>query len=176
MEGRPFLFFLIISLLFSCAGPIPIRESGTPRIIKNVPFYPQEIYQCGPASLAAVLNYWGLKVSPADIAGAIYSQEAQGTLDVDMGFYAEKKGLKARQYRGGWEDLKKGIDSGVPLIVLVDYGFWVYQQNHFMVVIGYDENAVIAHSGKERDKRIPLNHFLRTWERTKFWTLQVTPP
>lgn len=170
------LLFLIIPLLFSCAGPIPLKESGTARILNNVPFYPQETWQCGPASLAAVLNYWGLKVSPADITAAIYSQEAKGTLDMDMVFYAEKKGWKATQYPGGREDVIKEIDAGIPLIVLVDYGFWIYQQQHFMVVIGYDETAVIAHSGKERNKRIPWKYFLRTWEKTKFWTLRVTPP
>jgi len=50
---------------------------------------------------------------------------------VDMGLYAEKKGLKAIQYAGSLEDLKRNIDSNYPLIVLVDYGFWVYQKNHF---------------------------------------------
>jgi ABC-type bacteriocin/lantibiotic exporter with double-glycine peptidase domain len=145
-------------------------------MIKNVPFFPQEIYQCGPASLAAVLNYWGLKVSPADIAASIFSREAGGTLNVDMVFYAENKGLKARQYRGAREDLQEAIDSGIPLIVLIDQGFWVVQQNHFMVVWGYDENSVIAHSGKESNKRVAWNHFLKTWERAEFWTLRVTPP
>jgi ABC-type bacteriocin/lantibiotic exporter with double-glycine peptidase domain len=170
------LLFLMIPLLFSCAGSIPLKESGTARILSHVPFYPQETWQCGPASMAAVLNYWGLKVSPADIAAAIYSQEAKGTLDVDMVFYAAKKGWKTRQYRGGREDVIKEIDSGIPVIVLVDYGFWIYQQRHFMVVIGYDENAVIAHSGKERNKVIPWKYFLKTWEKTEFWTLRVTPP
>ncbi|MBM4333067.1 MAG: peptidase C39 family protein [Deltaproteobacteria bacterium] len=175
VEGGPFLLFLIILFVFSCAGPARFQESRGVRAIENVPFFPQEAYQCGPASLAGVLNFWGLKVSPEEIAADIYSKAAQGTLDVDMVFYAERKGLQARQYQGGWEDFKKSIDSGIPLIILVDYGFWVYQQNHFMVVIGYDENAVIAHSGKERNKVFPRGIFLKTWERANFWTLQITP-
>ncbi len=144
--------------------------------MKNVPFYPQEEWQCGPSSLAAVFNFWGWEVSPADIADAIYSREAKGTLDRDMVFYAERKGWKTRKYEGGREDVIRQINSGIPLVVLVDYGFWIYRQHHFMVVIGYDENAVIAHSGKERNKMIPWRHFLRIWEKTKFWTLRVTPP
>lgn len=143
--------------------------------MKDVPFYPQEAWQCGPSSLAAVFNFWGWKVSPEDIAAAIYSREAKGTLDMDMVFYAEKKGWKTKQYQGGREDILREINSGIPLVVLVDYGFWVYQQYHFMVVIGYDENAVIAHSGKDRNKVIPWSYFLRTWEKTKFWTLRITP-
>jgi len=42
--------------------------------------------------------------------------------------------------------LKKNIDSGYPLIVLVDYGFWAFHSNHFMVVVGYNEDGVIVNS------------------------------
>ncbi len=167
---------LILLLICACAGSFPLKDSGRARLLKDVPFYPQETWQCGPASLAAVFNFWGGRVSPEEIAAAVYSREAKGTLDMDMVFYAEKKGWKTRQYQGGREDILKEIDSGIPLVVLVDYGFWIYHQHHFMVVIGYDENAVIAHSGMEREKRISWDYFLRTWEKTKFWTLRVTPP
>jgi predicted double-glycine peptidase len=166
---------VILFLLFSCAELSKNRESRTPRLIENVPFYPQEAYQCGPASLAGVLNYWGGQTSPAEIAAEIYSPKAGGTLDVDMVLYAEKKGLKAVQYAGSLGDLKKNIDSNYPLIVLVDYGFWVYQKNHFMVVVGYSENGLIANSEKEQHKVIPLENFLKAWERTRFWTLRITP-
>ena len=40
--------------------------------VEGVSFYPQTEYQCGPASLAAVLNYWGKSVSPEEIAEAIF--------------------------------------------------------------------------------------------------------
>jgi hypothetical protein len=48
---------MILLLLFSCTGLSPNRESKTARLIKNVPFYPQEDYQCGPASLAGVWTW-----------------------------------------------------------------------------------------------------------------------
>jgi len=175
VKGCPFFFFLLISLLFSCAGPSPLKEFGTFPTIPNVPFYPQEAYQCGPAALAGVLNYWGVQVSPSDIAAEIFSAKAKGTLDIDMIFYAERKGLKAVQFKGNLDDLQRNIHSGNPLIVLVDYGFWVYEQNHFMVVVGYAKGGIIANSGKEKHKFIPLDNFWKTWERAKFWTLRVTP-
>ena len=175
VAGSPLLWFLILPLIFSCAGLPPNGESKDTRIISNVPFYPQEDYQCGPASLAGVLNYWGFNISPAEIAAEIYSPGARGTLDVDMGFYAAKKGLRASQYRGSLEDLKSHIDSREPLLVLVDDGFWVYEQAHFMVVVGYDTDGLIVNSGKEQRRFIPLSRFLRSWERTRFWTLRITP-
>jgi len=144
-------------------------------MILSVPFHPQEGFQCGPASLAGVLNHWNINVSPEEIASEIYSKSAKGTLNIDMVLYAEKRGLKARQYRGNLEDIKSKIDAGYPLIVLVDKGFLVYQKNHFMVVIGYQEEGLLANSGREQHKFIPVKDFLRSWERTKFWTLWITP-
>jgi ABC-type bacteriocin/lantibiotic exporter with double-glycine peptidase domain len=166
---------LLLGIILSCVG---IRE-GPPfeasRVIESVPFYPQKKLQCGPASLAGVLNYWGLSISPEEIATEIYSRSARGTLDADMLLFAERNGLKAYHYRGSLEDIRTNIDSGHPLIVLVDYGFWIYQENHFMVIVGYDDDRVIANSGKHRLRSVPLGGFLRSWERTQFWTLLITP-
>jgi ABC-type bacteriocin/lantibiotic exporter with double-glycine peptidase domain len=173
-KKRPYFFLLSLALLFSCAGISSIKESGTARSIQNVPFYPQEMYQCGPASLAGVLNFWGVSSSPEEIAAEIYSRSAKGTLNVDLVLYAGKKGLKASHYGGGVEDVRGKIDSGFPLIVMVDYGFWVYQRNHFMIVHGYTETEIIAHSGREKGIHIPLDRFLKSWEKTRYWTLLVT--
>jgi predicted double-glycine peptidase len=166
---------LILPWLTSCAATSSTKGSEAFRIIQNIPFYPQEAYQCGPASLAGVLNYWGLPVSPQVIAVEIYSSSAKGTLNVDLTLYAREKGFKATSYPGSVEDIHEKIDSGLPLIVLVDYGFLVYQQNHFMVIIGYGEEGILVNSGKHQRQFIPYNSFLRTWEKTKFWTLLITP-
>ena len=174
--GPASLSFLIFLLLFSCAGPPSSLPTKGTRIVEGVPFYPQEEYQCGPASLAGVLNYYGVRVTPADIAAEIFSRDARGTLDMDMVFYAQKKGLKAERYGGSLEDLRRSVDSRQPLIVLVDHGFWVYQKSHFMAVVGYDEKSILVNSGKEEHKFLSQDSFSKTWERTKFWTLKITPP
>ena len=177
-EGIIRIFFLpssFILLLFvfvcSCAT---VQNTGQNYIIENVPFYSQTAHQCGPASLAGMLNYWGVKVSPDEIAEEIYSVSARGTLDIDMLLYAQRKGLLATQYEGTIEDLRKNIDSRHPIIVLVGYGFSIIQKNHFMVVIGYNDQGVIANSGKDKEEFISKRDFLRSWEKTKFWTLLIT--
>ncbi len=174
-------FLLVLSFLFlllyfvSCASTPLYTKVESLRLIENVPFFPQEDFQCGPAALAGVLNYWKVDVSPEGIASEIYSRSARGTLTVDMVLYAEKSGLRANQYRGSLEDLRRNIDAGHPLVVLVDEGFLVYQKNHFMVVIGYSSEGIIANSGRDALKFIPLREFLRSWERASFWTLLITP-
>ncbi|MBI4824694.1 MAG: peptidase C39 family protein [Nitrospirae bacterium] len=168
----PPLLFLIF--LFSCAS-YALSGYGSFRTIEDVPFSPQLEYQCGPASLAGVLNFWKVNVSPSDIAKEIYSAGAKGTLNIDMVFYAEKKGLKTAQEIHSLEGIKDAIDSGYPLLVMVDYGFWVYEQNHFMVVVGYKDDGIIVNSGEERHKSIPLRDFFKSWKRTGFWSLLIKP-
>lgn len=172
---RLVLFIFLLLALFSCPDSRLLRESDSPRILQHVPFFPQEEFQCGPASLAAILNFWGIPITPEEIAKEVFSPTARGTLTLDMMEYPKRKGLTAITYKGSMEDLKTKIHSGYPLIVLVDLGFFIYQQNHFMVVLGYEENGVIAHSGKEPFKRIPLKRFMKTWSKTDFWTLWIHP-
>ena len=176
MRGASLLLVVLLSSFYSCAGPSSDLSGQPARVIDGVPFFPQEEYQCGPASLAGVLNFYGWKVSPAEIAAEIFSRQARGTLDMDMVFYAQKKGLKAEKYRGTFEDLQGQINSRRPVIVLIDQGFWVYQSHHFMVVVGYDEGGIIVNSGKEERKFISRDSFSKTWQKTKFWTLRIAPP
>ncbi len=174
--GASLLLVVLLSSFCSCAGPSSNLSGQPAKVIDGVPFFAQEEFQCGPASLAGVLNYYGWRISPADIAAEIFSPQARGTLDMDMVFYARKKGLQAERYAGDFEDLRRNIDSRRPLIVLIDQGLWVYQSHHFMVVVGYDEGGVIVNSGREERKFLSRDSFLKTWKKTKFWTLRITPP
>jgi predicted double-glycine peptidase len=173
--GRLLFLSIILIVLSCCATTPPVEKPKAVQIIENVPFYPQEMYQCGPASLAGILNFWGITVLPEEIAAEIYSRSARGTLNLDMTLYAERKGLKANHYEGSFEDLKEKIDAGYPLIVMVDYGFSIYQKNHFMVLLGYYENGVVANSAKDQHKLIPIRVFLKSWKRTRYWSLLITP-
>ena len=177
MQRYLYICCILFAFASGCTTVSPVpggqKENDT-HIIRNMPFYPQEDFQCGPASLAAVLNYWGISVTPEQVAQDVYSNSAKGTLNIDMLLYARSRGLAASQYSGTLDDLREKIDSGRPLIVLVDYGFSIVQVNHFMVVVGYSERGVIANSGRDEMKFIPVEDFLNTWEKTRFWTLLIT--
>ena len=167
---------IIFSLLFSaCTFSNNINSDKHARFIKNVPFYPQKLYQCGPASLAGVLNYWGIQTNQDEVADEIYSKTAKGTLNIDMIAYAEQKGFKVKQFKGSIKDIKTYINSGYPLIVMVDYGLWLYQKNHFMVIVGYNNNGAYANSGGKKSLFLSFNKLYRIWEKTDFWTMLITP-
>jgi ABC-type bacteriocin/lantibiotic exporter with double-glycine peptidase domain len=141
--------------------------------IQNVPFFDQEDYQCGPASLASVLNYHGIHVLPKEIADEIFSTNVRGTLTFDMLIYAQKKGLYARQFRGDIKALQENIIKNQPLIVLVNFGNSLIQKNHFMVVTGFSKNGFIVQSGNKRNKHISFSNFLDPWNNAHNWTLLI---
>lgn len=179
-KNKNYSFFKIALLslivLSSCGTTSRYRYAEDTVLIKNVPFFPQEDYQCGPASLAGVLNYWGLSVYPEEISREIYSEPARGTLNIDMIRYALAKGLDASRFSGNMDILRSSIKSGLPVIVLVDRGFYVYQSNHFMVVNGYNKDGVIVNSGRKKETFIPEEDFVKSWKRTKFWMLLINGP
>jgi ABC-type bacteriocin/lantibiotic exporter with double-glycine peptidase domain len=174
MKCASALFLILIAVcISSCLTAHGIHDSSANTIIKDVPFYSQESYQCGPASLAMVMNYLKVMVKPEEIAEDIYSKSAHGTLNLDMVLYARRKGLSAGQYKGNLSDIHKNIADGNPLIVLVDYGFSFYEASHFMVIVGYNEAGIIVNSGKKKDHFIPEKEFLKSWGKTNYWTLLI---
>jgi predicted double-glycine peptidase len=167
------VLFLLSSGCATVDNVSEVQRRSDLHLVRNVPFFPQEDYQCGPASLAAVLNYQGASATSDEVARAIYSRSARGTLNIDMVLYAQSRGLRAAQYKGGLDDLREQIDAGRPLIVLVDYGFSVIRADHFMVVVGYNDEGVIVNSGRQEGAFIAWDDFVRAWEKTGYWTLLV---
>lgn len=179
---RAFCLLLFFAFLTGCAGRITgsIQSPADVRIIQNVPFYADTDHQCGPSSLASVMNYWQSKnlslsaVTPEEIRAAVYSEGARGTLGIDLEFYARKNGFQTMQYSGSIDDLRNNIQNKIPVIILVDYGVYFYQRNHYLVVTGYSNDSIIAHSGRE-EKIISFNELEEIWGKTRFWTLIVKP-
>jgi hypothetical protein len=168
---------LLAVALAGCASTVPAAFSppaGAARVA-DVPFFPQLDYQCGPASLAGVLNYYGKRISPEEIAQAIFRENIRGTVTLDMLLYAREQGFAARWSSATVGDIVQAVDERVPLIVMVDYGFSVISRNHYMVVVGYDPKGILANSGPSRETHISWNDFLPTWERAKCWALRIEP-
>ena len=152
-----------------CVTPGKVEPDNT--TIGGVPFFSQEAYLCGPAALATVMDYWYRKtgketwVLPEQIAADIYSPTARGVLGFDLERYARKHGFMTEQYNGSLGDLRQRIDEGVPLIVFVDYGFSLYEINHFMVVTGYSERGVLVNSGRRENRAIAEGELEKVWKK-----------
>lgn len=131
--------------------------------------------------MATVLNYWYIKgnragrLDPEAIAAEIYSPSARGVLGLDLALYARKLGFEAHESSGSAALIRQSIDRGIPLIILVDYGVSLFQRNHFMVAVGYTDEAIIFNSGRRENEQIFDGELERLWKKTRFWSLAVTP-
>lgn len=146
--------------------------------IENVPYkYQNDFYWCGPASLAMVLDYWGDYVTQENIASLIYRPDENVTYSSDMVEYAENQGFIAFWRIATIEELKENISNGYPIIVLQRFSL-DSSENHFRVVVGYDERNVITYNPVylrdssiyldypdyfAQDYYIPYDNFLELW-------------
>jgi len=182
--GSRFLLpgIILCCLLAACATArhsAPLPEGSV--IITGVPFFKQEDYQCGPASFATVVNYWyrkgntGRTLSLEEAVARTYSPSARGVLGIDLEINAGKLGFRAVGKAGTVEAVRRSVDQGAPVIILVDYGFSIYQRNHFMVVTGYGPDFVIVNSGRQESEIISNDDLDKIWKRTGYWSLIIKP-
>ena len=175
--GATFVF-LSLALANGCSRgtrELSITRPSHTVIIEDVPFFSQVDYQCGPASLAGVLSYYGEIVSPDEIAESIYRQNIRGTVSLDMVLYARQRGFASKWYKGSTDEILRAVDSSNPIIVMIDLGFSVARAYHYMVITGYSFTGVIANTGTTPQKLISWERFMSQWEKTKNWTLLITP-
>lgn len=130
---------------------------------------------CGPASLESVLKFYGVPGDQDTIARSVYSQGLKGSLVTDLENYARSKGMKTTLSQGSLDDIKRLVDEGRPVIVLVDLGFWVVSKPHYLVVTGYAGDDVIAHTGFESSRHFSYEDFTRIWKKKDSVYLVIYP-
>ena len=173
------------ALLTGCASLAPqtvqLRDTLPPRLhdyveLKDVPFYPQSEYQCGPAALATVLNTYGAKVTPEDLVPEVYLPARKGSLQIEMLAAARRHGLVAYQLAPSLADLMREVAAGNPVIELQKAGWgdsW-----HYAVVIGYDYywGKLYLRSGTTERDVMPFFFHEFVWSRGGYWAMVALPP
>ena len=147
--------------------------------LTEVPFFPQDDYYCGPASLAMVLNAAGVKVAPDELVDQVYLPGRKGSLQVEMLAAARRRGLIAYELAPQMQDMLREVAAGSPAIVLENYGpFSWYPVWHYSVVVGYDleQLVVIRRSGIQRRRPTPLPIFEKIWKHENYWAMIAVPP
>ena len=177
---------LLLGLLFSGCATLESRGllKNPPAELKSqvelvdVPFFPQEEFQCGPAALATALQAKGVKVTPDDLTKQIFLPGRKGSLQVEMRSATRRQGMLAVTMSGRIKDLLTEVANGNPVIVLQNLGLNWYPAWHYAVVVGYDlpRENIILRSGKERRQVLALTTFEHTWKRSNYWAIVVVPP
>lgn len=163
---------LVLILVFSCAGCLqrpafqPVQDSFPRAVRLQVPFVPQtKVNDCGPAALASVLAFHGRHVALDEVTRRVFTPGLGRSLLPDMENHARSLGFTTRSGRGDLDMVRAMIDSGGPVILMLDMGTKMFSQGHYVVVYGYDPGGLLMHVGTSGDMFLPNRDLLDRWER-----------
>lgn len=169
-------------LLAACArSPVlsPEAERLPERVeLSDVPFFPQQAYQCGPAALATMLTQRNVATTPGALKDKVYLPGREGSLQVEMIAAARSHDMLVYPLQPNLEALLTEVAAGNPVLVLQNLAFDWYPQWHFAVVVGYDRRArtLTLRSGTTRRLIDDFASFERSWARGQRWAVLTLPP
>jgi Peptidase_C39 like family len=146
--------------------------------LREVPFFPQTPYHCGPAALATALVHAGLPATPQTLADAVFLPARDGTLQTEMLAAARRAGGVAVPLPPQLVALLREVAAGHAVIVLQNLGLSFAPRWHYAVVVGYDLAAreVVMRSGTTEREPMGFVLFERTWARSGHWAFTALPP
>jgi predicted double-glycine peptidase len=175
----------LFALLLALSGAVAAFPQQPAGVWLDVPFVKQTEEGCGSASVAMLLQYWnehGKTILPARsdaalIQAQLYSRKQHGIFASDLQQYLASSGFRVFAVTAEWNDLRKHLSAGRPLIV-------VLQPNgkngplHYVVVSGLDwEHDQIFLNDPARGKlvRLPRAEFEKRWQSAGSWMLLAVP-
>lgn len=179
-----FAFLFASTLLSACATRAPFIPASLPpgaesRVeLDATPFFPQDKYQCGPASLAMVLGAANVAVTPESLVPVVYLPARKGSLQVEMQAAPRKFGRLAYPLSRNPDSILAELNAGRPVLVLHNYGLPILPRWHYAVVIGYDAatDKFILRSGEKRRQEWRARTFMVAWHNGGRWALVVLRP
>ena len=168
-------------LLLAGCMPVPRTETTTslPAIeLREVAFFPQEQYQCGPAALATVLDWSGVAVTPEALVPDLMIPARKGSLQIELQAQARARERVPYPFQGNLKILYAELAAGHPVLVLQNLAFNWSPVWHYAVVVGMnpEQGTITLRSGRDPRRVVDQTVFERTWARAQFWALLVLPP
>lgn len=171
----------LLLLLCGCAS-IPDEVRRLPHDISTeldgTPFFPQELYQCGPAALTTTLVASGVDANVDDIVDKVFLPGRKGSLQIELVAAARQYDRLPYVIDGSLAAVQAELEAGRPVLVLQNLGIAAVPRWHYAVVVGIDpeRREVVLRSGTERRHVTPIMTFLRTWRRGDYWGLVLLQP
>lgn len=178
------LFFIAQALTACATVPLQAKKvlEDPPQVARShtiaaVPFIEQQTAQCGPTTLAMVLEHYGENPDLDVLVSQILTKNKNGSLQANMIGGARRQGMMAMTLNS-FSDLIKEIDAGHPIIIFENLALSWWPQWHYAVVYGYDldRQEVYLHTGKEQSTTISFAHLEADWSMGDYWGLVVLPP
>ena len=179
------VFVWAVLLLGGCATPqVAMLDARWPTELPaqvelaDIPFFPQEDYECGPAALAMVAHAAGVDVTPEALVDQVYLPGRKGSLQPEMLVATRRQGLLAYPLNPKVEDILREVAAGHPVLVFQNLAFSIYPVWHYAVVMGFDRerHVLLLHSGRTARMEISMFAFERTWARGQYWAMLALKP
>ena len=165
---------------------VEIVEPGRKALLENPRHMYQSFNNCGPATLAMTLSWYGVGVSQEELADRMRPyQHPEGDNDDKTIFtyefvdWAEEYDLRAvGRVNGDIELLKKFVANGIPVVVKT----WLNPGEdigHFRIVRGFDEEQKVIiqdDSYQGPNRRISYYDFLSMWQPFNYNYIVVYKP
>ncbi|ART80787.1 PA2778 family cysteine peptidase [Oceanisphaera avium] len=181
------VFLLLASsallLLSGCAAPPKLSAAAKARLpnqsfVTGVPFYSQQDYQCGPASLAMALGASGQSVSVDTLIPQVFLPGREGSVQPEMLAAVRRHQRISFTLDGSFDALLTEVEAGNPVVVLQNLGLSFAPLWHYAVVIGFDQarQQLLLHSGEHSRQVTSMSRFNATWARSQHWAMVALAP
>ncbi|WP_253027493.1 PA2778 family cysteine peptidase [Halomonas sp. Ps84H-12] len=177
------LLSLLLLLLTGCARSPVLLESTkaslTPQTeLTEVPFFAQTEYQCGPATLAMVLNHEGVEASLDELIPQVFLPGRDGSVQPEMLATVRRYERLAIPIRGTMDALLTHLEAGNPVVVMQNLALPAFPMWHYAVAIGFDlpNETLVLRSGEIERHTLSFSRFDATWARSQRWGFVVSQP
>jgi hypothetical protein len=171
--------YLVITTIVDAIllGPLSIHFSKATNVKKYFIVKPNKIdiqkdFQCSGYSCAYVLRYFDLEIKGEECYKEMPNKMKNGYV-YPKGIinYLKEKGIKFRYIRGNLNSLKKDLEKGTPIIVMIKVRKdknWL----HYVPLVGFDENCLYFAESLEYlsndshnlyNRKITNKDFLKLW-------------
>lgn len=152
-----------------------LREAGAAVELAEVPFFPQDDYQCGPAALATLLVDGGIDVTPQQLVSRIYIPDRRGSLQAELLAATRSHGRVPYLLPESLAPVLDELQAGRPVLLLQNLGFTRWPVWHYAVLIGFDadKDAFLLRSGAIHRLQTSARRLLTSWERAGRWSMVV---
>jgi hypothetical protein len=171
-----FAIFLCL-VLSGCVARGPQLSAGSTELAQT-PFFPQQRFQCGPASLAMVLAASGASVTPDELTPRLYLPARRGSLQVEMQAVPRSFRRLVLPLPRNPEAIVQELEAGRPVLVLHNYGLPFWPRWHYAVVVGYDarKDMFTLRSGTTKRQEMRTRRFMVAWHHAGRWAMVVLRP
>ncbi len=173
-------FFLLLNACAATGVREAVQNKDLPRQheLTKTPFFPQELYHCGPAALATALNAIDINVTPDQLVPEVYIPARQGSLQIEMLAASRRHGALSVKVAPRLDAVLKEVAAGNVVVVMQNLGLSWAPSWHYAVVVGYnlEQEKIWLRSGTFERFEMTLSTFQRTWARSEYWAFVALKP